>query len=142
MKAGVAVGLGSDSVASNNRVDILEEARFAALQQRSLRREAALLSPEDLLGLATLDGARALGLDDKVGTLEPGKDADFIAVNLSAPRLTPAGDPVAALFHSAVVGDVSLTVVAGQVLYRDGEFVTLDWPALKDIIVKFSPTDT
>ncbi len=138
MKAGVVVGLGSDSVASNNRVDILEEARFAALQQRSLRREAALLSPEDLLGLATLEGARALGLDDKVGTLEPGKDADFIAVNLSAPHLTPAGDPVAALFHSAVVGDVSLTVVAGQVLYRDGEFVTLDWPALTDVAQRFT----
>ena len=139
MKAGVAVGLGSDSVASNNRVDILEEARFAALQQRSLRREAALLSPEDLLGLATLEGARALGLDDKVGTLEPGKDADFIALNLSVPHLMPTGDPVAALFHSAVVGDVSLTVVAGQVLYRDGEFVTLDWPALMDDAQKLTP---
>ena len=97
------------------------------------------MSPDDLLGLATLEGARALGIEDRVGTLEPGKDADFIAVNLRAPHLTPAGDPVAALFHAAVVGDVSLTVVAGQVLFRDGEFVTLDWPALKDAARKMTP---
>jgi len=130
--AGIAVGLGSDSVVSNNRVDILEEARFAALQQRSHRREAELLNPAELLNLATLEGARALGLADTVGSLEVGKDADFIAVRLGAPHLTPTGDPVSALFHSAGFGDIALTVVAGQVLYRDGEFVTLDFPALAD----------
>jgi 5-methylthioadenosine/S-adenosylhomocysteine deaminase len=141
MTAGIAVGLGSDSVAANNRVDLFEEARFAALQQRGLRREAALLSAEDLMGLATLEGARALGLDDRIGTLEPGKDADFIAVKLSAPHLTPAGDPLAALFHSAVVGDVFLTVVAGRVLYRDGAFATLDWPGLTDAAQRIVPAD-
>jgi 5-methylthioadenosine/S-adenosylhomocysteine deaminase len=141
MKAGIAVGLGSDSVASNNRVDVLGEARFAALQQRSHRREAELMSPEELLSLATLEGARALGLDDKVGSLEPGKDADFIAVKLGAPHLTPVGDPVAALFHSAGVGDVALSVVAGQVLYRDGELVTLDLPALAGAAQESMPAD-
>jgi 5-methylthioadenosine/S-adenosylhomocysteine deaminase len=93
------------------------------------------------MGLATLEGARALGLDDRIGTLEPGKDADFIAVKLSAPHLTPAGDPLAALFHSAVVGDVFLTVVAGRVLYRDGAFATLDWPGLTDAAQRIVPAD-
>ncbi len=129
-EAGIAVGLGSDSVASNDRVDILEEARFAALMQRGMLRESAVLSPEELLRLATLDGARVLGLDDRIGSLQAGKRADFVAVRLGTPHSTPAGDPVATLIHSAGAGDVFLTVVDGRVLYKEGEFAALDWPAL------------
>ncbi len=128
--ASISVGLGSDSVASNNRVDILAEARFAALVQRSVRRDPELLGPEELLRLATLGGARALGLAHRIGSLEPGKQADIIAVRLRRTHSTPLGDPVAALFHSAYASDVVLTIVGGRVLYEDGAFTTLDWPAL------------
>ncbi len=131
-ESGIAVGLGSDSVASDKRVDMLEEARFAALMQRGVLRDATVLGSEELLRLATLEGARALGVDDRVGSLQAGKQADLVAVRLGAPHSIAAQDPVAVLFHSARGSDVVLTVVAGRVLYREGEFTTLDWRALAD----------
>lgn len=134
ISASISVGLGSDSVASNNRVDIFAEARFAALVQRSVRRDPGLLGPEELLRLATLDGAGALGLAHRIGSLEPGKQADLIAVRLRRAHSMPPGDPVAALFHSAYASDVVLTMVGGHVLYRDGVFNTLDWPALAQAV--------
>lgn len=126
LAAGVRVGLGTDSVGSNNRLDLLEEARFASLLQRAVVHDPAVLPPGELLRLCTLGGARALGLDDRVGTLEPGKEADLCAVSLAAPHVRPVHDPVAALFHSARGSDVVLTAVRGRVLFRDGEVRTLD----------------
>jgi len=124
--AGVRLGLGTDSVGSNNRLDLLEEARVASLLQRSLHRDPSLLPAEELLALCTLEGARALGLEERVGTLEPAKDADLCAVPLAGPHARPVGDPLAALFHSARAADVVLTAVRGRVLQRDGEVRTLD----------------
>jgi 5-methylthioadenosine/S-adenosylhomocysteine deaminase len=129
-EAGVAVGIGTDSVGSNNRLDLLEEARFAALLQRAVHQRPDVLAPEELLRLCTLDGARALGWEDRIGTLEPGKDADLCAVSLAAPHVRPVHDPVAALFHAARASDVVLTVVQGRELYRDGAVQTLDETAL------------
>ncbi|MGI9180433.1 MAG: amidohydrolase family protein [Longimicrobiaceae bacterium] len=129
-EAGVRVGLGTDSVASNNRLDLLEEARIAALLQRALHRRPDLLPAEELLRLCTLEGARALGLESRIGTLEPGKDADLCAVSLAAPHLRPVHDPLAALFHSARAADVVLAVVQGRVLQRAGEVLTLDADAI------------
>jgi cytosine/adenosine deaminase-related metal-dependent hydrolase len=129
--AGVRVGLGTDSVGSNNRLDLLEEARFAALLQRATRRSATLLPADELLRLCTLDGARALGMDGRIGTLEPGKDADLCAVSLAAPHVQPVHDPISVLFHAARATDVILTVVAGRILYRDGAVRTLDTDGLR-----------
>lgn len=128
--AGVTVGMGTDSVGSNNRLDLLEEARVASLLQRASRRDHAALSGEEMLRLCTIDGARALGLDEKIGTLEPGKDADLCAVSLAAPHVRPVHDPLAALFHAARATDVVLTVVRGRDLYRDGALLTLDAEAI------------
>lgn len=124
--AGVTVGLGSDSVASNNRIDLLEEARVAQVVHRARLRSATMLPPHELLRLATLDGARALGVDDRVGTLDPGKDADLCAVSFAPPHTAPVNDPVANLFHGARGGDVVLTVVRGRVLYSNGTWLTLE----------------
>lgn len=129
-QAGVRVGLGTDSVGSNNRLDLLEEARIASLLQRAHLGSPHVLPPADLLRLVTVDGARALGLDDRVGTLEPGKDADLCAVSLATPHARPVHDPVAALFHAARGSDVVLTAVRGRMLYRDGRVLTLDEAAL------------
>ncbi len=129
--AGVAVGLGSDSVASNNRMDLLEEARCAALLHRAADRSSTLLPPAELLELCTLGGARALGLADRVGTLEAGKDADLCAVSFAGAHVRPVHDPLAALFHAARGSDVVLTVVAGRVCYRAGKVMTLDERALR-----------
>lgn len=129
--AGVRVGLGTDSVGSNNRLDLLEEARFAALLQRAVARNPGLLPADELLRLCTVDGARALGLDGRIGTLEPGKEADLCAVSLRGAHTHPVYDPVAALFHAARGSDVILTAVAGRVLFCDGRVQTADEDALR-----------
>jgi cytosine/adenosine deaminase-related metal-dependent hydrolase len=121
--AGLNVGIGTDSVASNNRIDMLEEARTAQLMQRARLASATVLPPSELLRLVTIDTARALHCDARVGSLEVGKDADLCAVSLTAPHTRPVTDPVAALFHSARGADVTLTAVRGRLLYRDGRFV-------------------
>ena len=134
LEAGVTVGLGTDSVAANNRIDLLEEARTAQLLQRARLRTAAALPPERLLRLITIDAARALGMDTHIGSLEVGKDADMCAVRVTAPHVRPMVDPVAALVLSARGSDVVLTLVAGQVLYRGGQHQTLGPDALRDRI--------
>jgi cytosine/adenosine deaminase-related metal-dependent hydrolase len=124
--AGVPVGLGTDSVASNNRLDLLDEARATALLHRAAERRFDVLPARELLELCTIEGARALGLDDRIGTLEPGKQADLCAVGLGSPATIPCIDPLATLFHAARASDVVLTVVAGEILYDAGAFPTLD----------------
>lgn len=133
-EAGVTVGLGTDSVGSNNRQDLLEEARIASLLHRGRAAAWDVLSPADLLRLVTVDGARALGLEERIGTLEPGKDADLCAVSLAAPHVRPVHDPAAALFHAARGTDVVLTVVKGRVLYAGGVVRTLDEAALAEAV--------
>ncbi|CAN5889686.1 TRZ/ATZ family hydrolase [soil metagenome] len=134
LEAGACVGLGTDSVASNNRIDMIEEARIAQLMQRARLTSAAALPPDRLLRLATLDGARALGCDGRVGSLEAGKDADLCAVALAAPHTRPVIDPLATMMLSTRGADVILTVVRGSVLYRDGRFTTSPSADLRDRI--------
>lgn len=135
-EAGIAVGLGTDSVGSNNRQDLLEEARIASLLHRGRAATYDILSPAELLRLVTIDGARALGLDDHVGTLEPGKDADLTAVSLAGAHVRPVHDPVAAVFHAARGTDVTMTMVRGRVLYSGGVVHTLDEAALAEAIAE------
>ncbi|MBI4545395.1 MAG: amidohydrolase family protein [Gemmatimonadetes bacterium] len=134
LAAGIAVGLGSDSAASNNRMDLLEEARLAQMLQRARLGSATALPADQLLRLATLDGARALGLDGRIGSLEPGKDADLCAISLAGAHVTPVHEPLAALFYAARAPDVALTVVRGRVLYRDGVVIPLDVQALQGAV--------
>jgi 5-methylthioadenosine/S-adenosylhomocysteine deaminase len=129
LAGGAIVGVGTDSVASNNRMDILEEARVAALLQRARLQRADVLNPEELLRLCTVGGARALGLEERIGTLAPGMDADLCAVSIAGPHARPVHDPLTTLFHSAHGGDVILTVVRGRTLYASGTVTTLDEPA-------------
>jgi 5-methylthioadenosine/S-adenosylhomocysteine deaminase len=130
----VRVGLGTDSVGSNNRLDLLEEARIASILHRARLADCGVLGPAELLKLCTIDGARALGMEDTVGTLEPEKDADLCVVSLAAPHVRPVHDPVAAVFHAARGCDVVLTAVQGRVLYRDGLLATLDPAALESVM--------
>lgn len=118
LAAGVTVGLGSDSMASNNRMDILSEARMALLAQRARMGSPATPSAEDVLALATIGGARALGIDAAAGTLEPGKSADLAAFALDPHA--PTQDPVTAAVFSIAGAPARFTAVAGRVLVRDG----------------------
>ncbi len=136
LDAGVAVGLGTDSVASNNRQDLLEEARTAQIIQRATLREPAILDAASVLRLATLGGARALGLDATIGSLEPGKAADLCAVALDRPHTVPVHDPIAAIVHSTRATDVVLTVVGGRTLFRDGDFPEIDEGEIRTAVIR------
>ena len=126
LDAGVRVALGTDSVASNNRLDVLDEARTAALAQRATLRRADALTAAEALHLATLGGARALDLGAEVGSLAVGKQADLAAFSLAQARGTPAADPVAALVWALAGAPALLTVVAGRVVARGGRAVAED----------------
>lgn len=122
---GINVGLGSDSVASNNTSDILEEARFATLMTR-LDRDADPINAEQTLHAATLGGARAMGLDDRIGSLEVGKQADLAVIRLAGPQQQPVSSPIDALIFSSSGRDVIMTVVAGREIYRENRVNTVD----------------
>jgi cytosine/adenosine deaminase-related metal-dependent hydrolase len=126
LDAGVSVGLGTDSVASNNTCDLIEEARFAALLHRAAHRDASLLSPDDLLRMMTLDGARCLGLERQCGSLEAGKEADLVVINLARAHASPHYDPAAAVVWSCSARDVVLTMVKGKVLFDGGRVTVFD----------------
>ena len=123
----VHTGLGTDSVASNDRVDMLGEARQATLLHALRGGQPDSLSAHDALALATIGGARALGLDDRVGSLTVGKDADLAAFPLDDLFATPLHDPAVALVH-VLAGKVtaSLVTVAGRILVRDGVVLHTD----------------
>lgn len=126
--AGITIGLGSDSVASNNRMDLLAEARTAVLAQRARHSRHDVLCARDVLHFATLGGARALGLSGETGSLEPGKSADLAAFPLESCS-APVHDPEAAAVFSLPGVAASLVTVAGRELVRDGRALMGD-PAL------------
>jgi 5-methylthioadenosine/S-adenosylhomocysteine deaminase len=119
MSAGITVGLGSDSMASNNRMDILEEARLALLTQRARLQSYEVPAAGEVLAMATLGGAAAIGIDHQIGTLEEGKQADLAAFAIDP--VGPSQDPVAAAVFSISAGRTRFVSVAGRVLVRDGK---------------------
>jgi 5-methylthioadenosine/S-adenosylhomocysteine deaminase len=128
--AGINVALGTDGAASNNALDLLAEARLASLLAKIEGGDARCLPEWRALEMATLGGARALGLDAEIGSLEPGKLADLVAVDLRSPRFQPVYDPMAQLVHAPAGSAVSHVWVAGRTLLDDGELVTLDQAAV------------
>jgi cytosine/adenosine deaminase-related metal-dependent hydrolase len=143
---GIAVGLGSDSVASNNTCDLLEEARFALLLARAKvnceagdvgdssdheGQEQRHLNAAEVFQTATLGGARALGLEGQIGELRVGMQADFAIVALDGAHQIPSYDPISTLIFASSGRDVKLTVVAGREVYRDGRITTVDEDRLR-----------
>jgi 5-methylthioadenosine/S-adenosylhomocysteine deaminase len=125
-KAGVNVGIGTDGAASNNDLDMFEAMRQAAFQQKLITMDPTAISAPEALEMATIGGARVVGQQARVGSLEPGKRADLIVVGLSKARQVPLFDPVAQIVYSSRGDDVETTVVNGKVLMRDRKMLTLD----------------
>jgi len=119
---GITVGLGSDSVASNNTCDILEEARFAALIARADREVTA----SEVFQAATTSGARCLGLEREIGELTEGAEADLAVVSLDGVHQVPGYDPLSTLVFASSGRDVRMTVVAGKEVFRDGKVAGVD----------------
>jgi cytosine/adenosine deaminase-related metal-dependent hydrolase len=113
----VCVGLGSDSVASNNTMDLFEEMRFAVLMHRASRHRIEAMTAREAVEMATMGGARALNLNEQIGSLVPGKRADLCAVRLNDLHTLPAYDPYNALVYTARASDVILTMIDGVIRY-------------------------
>ena len=115
---GISVSLGADGAACNNRLDMFDEMRLAATLQ-AVRHHPGALTARDALWMATREGARALGMEREIGSIEPGKRADLILVERDRPHLTPDADPWSTLVYAARGTDVRFTMVDGVVLVRD-----------------------
>lgn len=125
-QAGVNVALGSDGAASNNDLDLFGELRTAALLAKAVSGDAAALNAHAALRMATLQGARALGLDDRIGSLEPGKAADVIAIDLGELEQQPLYNPLSQLVYTNTGSRVSHAWVNGKCLLRERQLQTLN----------------
>ncbi len=126
LDAGIGVGLGTDGAASNNRLDMFAEMRLAALLAKGVSGDPAVLPAHQALEMATLSGARALGLESRVGSLEAGKLADVVAVDLAAVATQPCFDPISQLVYCAGREQVSHVWVGGTAIVREGRSLRLD----------------
>ena len=131
LRAGVPLGLGTDGAASNNDLDLLGEARTAALLAKGVSGRADALPAAQALEMATLGGAQALGLADEIGSLEPGKQADLIALRIDELESQPLFDPLSHLVYAASRRQVTQAWVAGVRRLRDGELPGVDLGALR-----------
>lgn len=126
LRAGVALGLGTDGAASNNDLDMFEAMRQAAFLHKLVSRDPRAVSAQVALDMATIGGARVLGRHDRLGSLEAGKLADLLVVRMDQARQTPMYDPVSHLVYVTRGDDVETTIVNGKVLMRAGKVLTLD----------------
>ncbi|MEE9415418.1 MAG: amidohydrolase [Acidimicrobiales bacterium] len=132
MQAGVNVALGCDGAPSNANMDLLRDLRIACHTARQRAGNRLALGPEQVLEMATLNGAKALGLEAEIGSLEAGKKADFISIDTDAPHLQPVWSPVATAVFAAQGGDVDTVVINGQMIMRNREVLTMDEGAILD----------
>lgn len=123
LRLGIPVGLGTDGASSNNRLDMWFEMKLAAILHKGVTRDPEVIPAMTALKMATIDGARALGMDKEIGSLEPGKKADLIMVDLNKSHLTPVFDPVSLAVYAAGQSDVSAVMVDGRWIVWDRCFL-------------------
>ena len=126
LRAGMRVGIGTDSPAASNSMDVFEEMRLGLLIQRALLGEDHFMNARQFVKMATLDAARALKVDDRLGSLEPGKQADIIAVDLSKSHQIPTHHPYSTLVHTANQENILATFIGGEIVYQNREWNKLD----------------
>jgi len=128
---GIKVGLGTDGAASNNTLDLLRDAQLAALLYKGVTGDPTCLPATKLAEVLTLDGARVLGLADRVGSLEPGKRADLVCIGLDRPHAWPVYNPFSHLAYAARAADVMHVVVDGRIVVQNRQLKTIDITALR-----------
>ena len=126
LAAGVNVGLGTDGAPCNNTNDLLQEMKLAAIIHKAKSYDPTIISAEQVLEMATINGAKALGLQDSIGSLEIGKKADFVAIDMRRVHLQPYFSPVSAVVYSVTGRDVDVVVVDGKVVVQGGKLMTMD----------------
>lgn len=126
LASGVNVALGCDGGPSNNTYDMLRDLRLASYLAKLRENNPTVVPAEKVMEMATINGAKALGLEDQIGSIEAGKRADLIIINMDAPHLTPAWDPVSTIAYAAVGTDVDTVVIDGRIVMQHRQVVTLD----------------
>ena len=138
VKAGMNVALGTDGAIEAGNLDLFEVMRFAAMNARASSGDAAALPAPAALMMATVCGARAQGRAEECGMLKVGMDADLALVDFSAPHLMPCHNVLSGLVFSAKGGDVAMTMVRGKVLYRSGQWPTIDLPTVVEELTEYA----
>lgn len=132
LHAGITVGLASDGPASNNNHNMIHAMKFAALMHKGFHRDAEVLTAETVLEMGTLEGARALGMDHDIGSLEVGKKADLVVLNCGNFFASPLHNPVSALVYSAVGDEPDMVMINGRTVMTDGVMQTVDESDVRD----------
>jgi len=130
LRQGVNVALGTDGAASNHSQDLFDTMKAASLLQKVHHRDAGIIKPYDVLRMATIGGAKALGLDSLCGTIELGKRADLILVDIDTAHLQPVNDIFSQIVHCAKASDVQTVIVNGEIVMRDRQFTRLEEPKI------------
>ena len=133
LKSGVNVAIGTDSVASNNNLNMIKEMFLCALLPKGLHNDASVVSERDILKMATVNGYRAQGREDS-GAIKAGYKADLCVLSIESEHMYPQTDMINNLVYAADGADVVLTMVDGRVLYKDGEFTTIDIEKVKSTV--------
>ena len=132
------VGLGTDGAASNNDLSLLGEVDTAAKLQKGFYKDSTLMRSEEAVEMLTIQGAKALNLDDKIGSIEAGKQADVILINLDRPHLTPLYDPYSHIVYAASAGDVKKVIIDGKLIADEGKIIKHDVNEIMGIVKEYS----
>jgi 5-methylthioadenosine/S-adenosylhomocysteine deaminase len=130
-KKGITCGIGTDGPASNNNLDLFEEMDTLAKLSKLGAGDPACLSAKDVFRMATIMGAKALGLDNYIGSIEVGKSADIVILDMNSPHLIPSYDPYSTIVYSLRGSDVRDVIVNGKLLVENGKLTMIDWDEIK-----------
>jgi cytosine/adenosine deaminase-related metal-dependent hydrolase len=126
LASGVNVALGCDGGPSNNDYDLIREMKLAAIIHKAVTNDPLIVPAETVLEMATINGARSLGLEQEIGSLEVGKKADLVVIDLNRLHTTPSPNPISTLVYAATGGEVDTVVVDGQIVVEQGQLLTMD----------------
>jgi 5-methylthioadenosine/S-adenosylhomocysteine deaminase len=126
LRRGITVGLGTDGAASNNNLDLFREMGMTARVHKAVQKDPTVMDAATVLRMATIEGAKLLGLDRQIGTAEVGKKADLLLIDLNQPHLTPLYRIASHLVYAASGGDVSTVIIDGKLVLRERKFVYAD----------------